>query len=183
MFESIKNIQLDIMLIISGLCVATALFMTFSKTLDRERKIYLVLTNIFATLLLVFDRYAYIFRGDTSLTGYYMVRISNFIVFVMTLLIRLDGENWASDEFATNDIKVDKTAEFSNWDVWKEVNKAGFDVSVTFERSGNNVTLVTKNKGIEITNITKIIDAPEKIYIALTGDQCALTNIRIKKED
>ena len=95
-------------------------------------------------------------------------------------LIRLDGENWASDDYATNNTIVNKTTEFASWDKWKENNKTGFDVSVSFERSGNNVTLVTKNKGIEITNITKIIDEPEKIYIALTGDQCALTNIRIK---
>ena len=96
-------------------------------------------------------------------------------------LIRLDGENWASDDYATNKTIVNKTTEFINWDTWKENNKAGFDVSASFERSGNNVTLVTKNKGIEITNITKIADKPEKIYIALTGDQSALTNIRIKK--
>ena len=96
-------------------------------------------------------------------------------------LIRLDGENWASDDYATNKTMVNKTTEFINWDTWKENNKAGFDVSASFERSGNNVTLVTKNKGIEITNITKIADKPEKIYIALTGDQSALTNIRIKK--
>ena len=96
-------------------------------------------------------------------------------------LIRLDGENWASDDYATNNTVVSKTPEFTNWDTWKVINKTGFDVSVSFERSENNVTLVTKNKGIEITNVTKIIDEPEKIYIALTGDQCALTNIRIKK--
>ena len=76
MIESIKSVQLDIMLIISGLCLATAIFMTFSKTLDRERKIFLVLSNIFSVLLLVFDRYAYIYRGNTSETGYWMVRIS-----------------------------------------------------------------------------------------------------------
>ena len=94
-------------------------------------------------------------------------------------LIRLDGENWASDDYATNNTIVNKTNEFTNWDNWKENNKAGFDVSVSFERSENSVTLVTKNKGIEIMNVTKITDDPGKIYIALTGDQCAITNIRI----
>ena len=94
-------------------------------------------------------------------------------------LIRLDGENWASDDYATNDTAVNKTIEFMNWDSWKEANKAGFDVSVSFERDGNNIKLMTKNKGIEITNITRITDEPDNVYIALTGDQCALTNIRI----
>ena len=94
-------------------------------------------------------------------------------------LIRLDGENWASDDYATNETAVNKDIEFTNWDNWKEANKAGFDVSVSFERDGNNIKLMTKNEGIEITNITRITDEPGSVYIALTGDQCAITNIRI----
>lgn len=94
-------------------------------------------------------------------------------------LIRLDGENWASNEFGTNKIIVNKTAEFTNWDNWKEKNRAGFDVSVSIERSGKIITLTTKNGGIEMMNITTVKDDPEEIYIALTGDQCAITNIHI----
>ena len=33
------------------------------------------------------DRYAYIFRGDPSRLGFWMVRISNFLVYFMTLFI------------------------------------------------------------------------------------------------
>ncbi|MBR3143183.1 MAG: hypothetical protein IKF09_08580 [Clostridiales bacterium] len=77
--------------------------MTFSKTLDRERKIFLVLSNIFSVLLLVFDRYAYIYRGNTSETGYWMVRISNFIVFIMTLMI-----DWGFNHYII-DIIMDET--------------------------------------------------------------------------
>lgn len=40
---------------------------------------------------------------------------------------------------------------------------------------------LTKNEGIEITNITTIFDPSKNVYISLTGDQCALTNIRITK--
>ena len=103
MIESIKSIQLDIMLIISGLCLATAVFMTFSKTLDKERKVFLVLSNILAVLLLVFDRYAYIYRGDISETGFWMVRISNFVVFIMTLMI-----DWSFNHYVI-DIIMDET--------------------------------------------------------------------------
>ncbi len=96
-------------------------------------------------------------------------------------LIRLDGENWAPGDYSTNRTVVNYTPEFVDWETWKTVNKAGFDCEVSFERNGNLVILKTGNKGIDINNVTKINDAPDKIYIALTGDQCAITNIRIKE--
>ena len=34
---------------------------------------------------------------------------------------------------------------------------------------------------LEIKNVTKISDSEKKVYFALTGDQCAITNIRMKK--
>ena len=37
--------------------------------------------EISAMFLLIADRRAYIFRGDTSALGWWMVRISNFLVF------------------------------------------------------------------------------------------------------
>ena len=97
-------------------------------------------------------------------------------------LIRLDGENWASNEYGSNKIIVNKTAEFTNWDNWKEKNRAGFDVFVSVERSGKTITLTTKNGGIEMMNITTVNDNPKDIYIALTGDQCAITYIKIKNQ-
>ena len=98
-------------------------------------------------------------------------------------LIRLDGENWAPGDYSTNKTNINHTDEFTDWVAWKEVNKAGLDVEASFEKTGNLITLITKNKGIEIHNVTKISETPEKVYIALTGDQCAITNIRISKEE
>ena len=37
--------------------------------------------------MLVFDRYNYIFMGDESELGYYMIRISNFVLFFTTIFI------------------------------------------------------------------------------------------------
>ena len=103
MIESLKNIQLDLMLVLCGISAATAFFMALSKSLDKERKFYLILTNIFAVLLLHFDRASYIYRGDTSEMGYWMVRISNFIVFCMVLMIV-----WAFNHYV-RDIYSDET--------------------------------------------------------------------------
>jgi class 3 adenylate cyclase len=45
----------------------------------------LIFIEFFTGFLLLFDALAYIYRGNTSVTGWYMVRISNFFVFVCNL--------------------------------------------------------------------------------------------------
>lgn len=97
-------------------------------------------------------------------------------------LLRLDGENWDSDDYGTNNITVNKTDQFVNWDTWKAKNKEGIDCSVSITRSGGTVTVTTSNLGVEITNVTSMKDPSKDVYIALTGDQCAITNIRIRNE-
>lgn len=97
-------------------------------------------------------------------------------------LVRLDGENWDSGEYGRNKIIVTQTEDFTNWDSWKAANKTGFDVTAHIEREGSKVILTTMNAGIDITNVTIVFDASFDIYVALTGDQCAITNIRIKEE-
>ena len=73
---------------------------------------------------------------------------------------------------------IDHTREFPGWNVWKETNKAGMDCTVKIRRDGNRITMETNNLGILIDSTTTILDDVSEIYVALTGDQCALTNIR-----
>ena len=75
MIEILKEVQLDVMLLLSGISAAVAFFLAFSRSLDKERKTFLILTNVCSVLLLNFDRAAYIFRGDTTAFGFWMVRI------------------------------------------------------------------------------------------------------------
>lgn len=93
-------------------------------------------------------------------------------------LIRLDGENWEEGK-AINDLLVNIERNFAGWDVWKEENKKGIDCEFTFHREGDKITTSTENLGITITNVTTIPNPDEPIYVALTGDQCAIMNIRI----
>ena len=95
------------------------------------------------------------------------------------LLLRLDGENWESDKHAENEVHIDHTRDFPGWNVWKETNKSGMDCTVKIRRDGNRVTMETNNLGIAIDSTTTIMDNVSKLFVALTGDQCALTNIRI----
>ena len=93
-------------------------------------------------------------------------------------LVRLDGENWEGENLADNQIIVNRQ-DFRGWDSWKKVNKKGYDCSVSFSRRGNKIESYTENEGIFIRNITEIKVEAEEIFVALSGDQVALTNIRI----
>ncbi|MBO4374388.1 MAG: HD domain-containing protein [Lachnospiraceae bacterium] len=93
--------------------------------------------------------------------------------------IKLCGENDGDTEFATNSISVKKTDEFSGWDRWKEMNKKGLECEVSLRRKDDRIILKTKNLGIEIESITAIRDVRGDVYAALSGDQVALTDIRV----
>lgn len=95
------------------------------------------------------------------------------------LLVRLDGESWESDEHAENEVNIYHADNFPGWKVWKETNKQGMDCAVSIRRNGNQVTVETENLGIFIGSLTTIKDEITTVYAALTGDQCALTNIRV----
>ena len=60
-----------------------------------------------------------------------------------------------------------------------EKNKQGLDVTVTVRREDNKIFMRTENLGIAVYSTTTILDDTKDVYLALTGDQCALTNIRL----
>ncbi|MBR4574330.1 MAG: HD-GYP domain-containing protein [Lachnospiraceae bacterium] len=93
-------------------------------------------------------------------------------------LVRLDGENWESETDSENRLVVNKLNSFDGWDVWKKTHKEGLDISAEFVRSRCVITMHTENLGISIRNTTTIADGNEKVYVALTGDQVAITNIK-----
>ncbi|MCR5301305.1 MAG: HD-GYP domain-containing protein [Lachnospiraceae bacterium] len=97
------------------------------------------------------------------------------------MLMRLDGECWEGDPDCTVITLPGKNDDFEGWDAWKEFNKKGFDCTVTFERHDSRITVRTENAGIILKNTATIHNDNDKIYAALTGDQCAITNIRIHK--
>lgn len=94
-------------------------------------------------------------------------------------LIKLNGEDQGDKEFARNRFIVKTTPEFPGWEKWKEINKEGMECEVSLEKKGNRVILKTENLGINIENITTVTDDKSTVYVALSGDQVALTDIRI----
>ena len=87
MFEFLRAIQLNFMLFLSGGCAVLAILAIFTQTGSRQRKLSLIFLEFGASVLLLADYSAYFFRGDTSSRGYWMVRITNFLVYAASLFI------------------------------------------------------------------------------------------------
>ena len=96
-------------------------------------------------------------------------------------LLRLDGESNVSDERVKNEVFVEQTENFKSWDNWKEENKKGLDCKVTIEKQNNKIIMQTENFGLKIKSESTILKDTKNLYIALTGDQCAITDIHIKR--
>ena len=94
-------------------------------------------------------------------------------------LIKLNGEDNGSNDYAKNTFSLRKENTFNSWTEWKEENKSGFESVIEFSRKGNKVTLKTINLGLSIKNVTEVLDDKGRIFVALTGDRCALTDIRL----
>ena len=97
------------------------------------------------------------------------------------MLLRLDGENWESDDHVHNRVQVEQRADFAGWNAWKDENKKGLDCAISIKKGRNVITMQTENLGIAIHSVTTILDDVQDVYVALTGDQCAITNIRVSR--
>lgn len=93
-------------------------------------------------------------------------------------LVRLDGEYW-DGVGVKNEMTMVKKDDFVGWDDWKKSHKAGLDITVTFRRNANRITVMTDNLGLFIENTTILPPEAGVVYVALSGDQCAITNIKI----
>ena len=94
-------------------------------------------------------------------------------------LIRFNGELKCNSEYAEGRITVDKMADFGDWEEWKKKNLKGYKSMVYFDRTGSRMTVTTENAGISLKCSVRIKKSVKTVYAALTGDQCALTNIMI----
>ncbi len=85
--EFLKAHQLSAMLFLSGMCGILAVMTIFARFLPQKTKRYLICMQISAMLLLLFERFAYKYQGVEGDLGYFMVRISNGMVFLLMLVI------------------------------------------------------------------------------------------------
>ena len=95
-------------------------------------------------------------------------------------LIKLNGEATGDEEVAVNHLHMKKKPSFNGWDDWKEKNREGMECSVELVKKGNMITFRTENLGVEMENTTVISDIHRDVYVSLTGDLVALTDIRVR---
>ena len=60
MFDLIRTYQMDIMLALCAVCLTIAALLLFTRFLPKRRKLVMINMEVVATLLLAFDRLAYI---------------------------------------------------------------------------------------------------------------------------
>jgi predicted metal-binding protein len=95
-------------------------------------------------------------------------------------MIKINGEVSQDEGTAENDFEMKKESSFQGFNAWKEANKEGIECTVELVRKGNTVRLKTETLGVFIQNTTTIKEGDGKVYVALTGDQVALTDIRVR---
>ena len=70
-------------------CMIAALCMFLTRNFETNKRKLLMLMQLCTAVLLFMDALAWGYRGATGTTGFYMVRISNFMVFFLSDLILL----------------------------------------------------------------------------------------------
>ena len=83
MSDTIRTISTIILFALAFFCFQAGIFLFSGHKFKNNSRRTLILIQFITGILLVFDALAYIFRGNTSQTGFYMVRMSNFVVFFL----------------------------------------------------------------------------------------------------
>ncbi len=94
--EILKNHQQNIMLSLATMCGVIAIYVWVTGS-SNMRKRALFFCEITAMFLLMSDRSAYIYRGDISLMGYIMTRVSNFMLFLLNLVLILSFNQYVKE--------------------------------------------------------------------------------------
>ena len=97
------------------------------------------------------------------------------------LFLKLNGEKRETSKSLENQVSVILTDSFKGWKTWMEQNKQGLDCTVNIRREGSRIIMQTENAGVILNSVTTLPDDAKDVYLSLTGDQCAISNIRIKR--
>ncbi len=108
MLDFLIRHQTDVMLSLSSICAITTFFVFLSGSLEKGRKIALMIMEIGGMILLIFEMFSYIYRGDMSELGYWMVRVGNFMTFAM-MPVLMGGFAYYLNDLLKNDVGLKKT--------------------------------------------------------------------------
>ncbi|WP_407429503.1 adenylate/guanylate cyclase domain-containing protein [Treponema sp.] len=87
MNDTIRIISIVVLFGLAFFCMQAGIFLLSGHKFKNNARRTLILTLFITGVLLVFDALAYIFRGNPTPLGYYMVRLSNFMVFSLNCVL------------------------------------------------------------------------------------------------
>ena len=108
MLDFLIRHQTDVMLLLGGICAMTAFFVFLTDSLGKDRKVALMILEIGGMILAIFEMFSYMYRGDMSELGYWMVRVGNFMTFAM-MPILMGGFTYYIQDILKNDVGLKKT--------------------------------------------------------------------------
>ena len=97
MVSRLQGFQMNLFFMLKGVAIVTTIFTLLSRSLSQKRRRLLFAMGLSSFLYVVFEIYSYRFRGDASHLGFYVVRISNFMIFLMPYIIVYIFTNYLSD--------------------------------------------------------------------------------------
>ena len=108
-------------------------------------------------------------------------RLVGGIAYTEYSVTRSDGFGWVTDGTGYG-VKEIRDASFISNDNWLSRNKKGCECTLVAYRKNDMVVIEQTNNGITVVSHTLIplsVDLP--IYLSLSGELCAITNIRISR--
>lgn len=87
MTELTRTISISFLVFLSFFCFQAGIFLWSGHKLRQNGRRTLICIEFFTGFLLLFDALAYFYRGNTSASGWYMVRLCNFCVFACNFSI------------------------------------------------------------------------------------------------
>ncbi|MCR5699712.1 MAG: hypothetical protein K6G52_08740 [Treponemataceae bacterium] len=87
MSDLTRVISISILSLLSVFCFQAGIFLWSGHNLKNNARRTLIFIEFFTGFLLLFDALAYFYRGNTSAAGFYMVRISNLLVFLCNFAV------------------------------------------------------------------------------------------------
>lgn len=82
MTDFTRIISITSLVFLAFFCFQTGLFLCTGHIIKKNSRRTLVIIEFFTGFLLLFDALAYFYRGNITNTGWHMVRLSNFFVFI-----------------------------------------------------------------------------------------------------
>ena len=87
MVNFLRSHQTEIMYVLSGICGMITIFACITKYPSKKRKIAQLMMAISSVILLISEILGEVFYGVPGTVGYWMVRICNFLIYIITILV------------------------------------------------------------------------------------------------